>query len=189
MTNVVPAPMRGFIKNFIESSDELMRSLQEGAITLAQWRERMEILIERYHTIAMTMGTGEALTALQIQSVQNQVELQTVFLDRFRDEMAERPDYFPVWRARMYTLAPLIPYQEGKIIKEIGRMLPLPAMPKQGTQCLTNCGCKWRIVAIDEEAGDYDAYWERSKIDSCQTCLIREELWYPVQIRGWELLE
>lgn len=48
----------------------------------------------------------------------------------------------------------------------------------------SNCGCSWRIEVVDDEAGDYDAYWERSKDDSCATCLEREAQWSPVRIRG-----
>lgn len=50
-----------------------------------------------------------------------------------------------------------------------------------------NCGCSWEVQTLDATKGDFDAYWRRSKDDSCDTCLERERLWNPVEIRGWEL--
>lgn len=82
-------------------------------------------------------------------------------------------------RANMYAGAARAPYFIG-----FTGALPLPAMPTEGTLCFTNCKCSWNIVELDAEAGDVDAYWRRSATDSCQTCVIREQEWAPVRIRG-----
>ena len=41
---------------------------------------------------------------------------------------------------------------------------------------------------VDEEKGDYDAYWVRGKRDSCQTCLERAAQWSPLEIREGVLI-
>lgn len=52
----------------------------------------------------------------------------------------------------------------------------LPAYPNDGsTPCSKggNCGCGWR------DNGDGTYSWERSKADSCDDCIWREEHWNP----------
>ena len=95
-------------------------------------------------------------------------------------------EFNKAWRARakLYALSPKSSYYEGDVYKQVGRFLPLPAMPAQGTQCHTNCGCSWRITAVD---GGYDCYWVRAKDDSCQTCVQRESDWNPIEIRNGDL--
>jgi hypothetical protein len=113
------------------------------------------------------------------------VQAQFAFLDGFAIEIQDTDEYMAGWNARadMYAKSIKTPYWQGRT-----RMLPLPAMPAEGTQCLTNCGCSWEIVTIDEEAGDYDCYWRRGKDDSCQTCIARAQNWSPLQVRGGVLL-
>jgi hypothetical protein len=53
---------------------------------------------------------------------------------------------------------------------------------------MDNCGCEWEIEVIDEDNGDYDAYWRLGKLKNCQTCLERAAQWSPLEIRGSELL-
>jgi len=54
--------------------------------------------------------------------------------------------------------------------------------------CGQFCKCSWRIVWLDREAGDADAYWETHPAEHCQTCIERRKQWYPLKIRDWVLL-
>lgn len=87
------------------------------------------------------------------------------------------------WEQRAATYAQGIktPYWNGRVV-----MLPLPAMPGQGSQCESACSCKWDVKVVNAKRGDYDCYWTLADgSDShCQTCLVRAENWSPLKIRG-----
>jgi len=193
--NNVPANLVPVVTGFSEQARELLEMLENGRISLQDWLERMRELIWISHTNAMALGVGvEDLTPLMRNTVIDAVDFQYDFLDNFANDIRIAVDagefFFDRWAARqdMYGMATQTTQQEGAIIGKLGFALPLPAMRGQGTQCHTNCGCEWRIVVIDKDGGDFNAYWIRAKDDSCQTCLIREEDWNPVYIRGGILM-
>jgi hypothetical protein len=164
----------------------LMARLESGNITPEAWQAEFENLLARYHTASSMTGVGsDALPPAVRSQLVAGVQAQFAFLDGFRIEIQDTDEYMAGWNARadMYAKSIKTPYWQGRT-----RMLPLPAMPAEGTQCLTNCGCLWDIVTIDEEAGDYDCFWRRGKDDSCQTCIAREQNWSPLQVRGGVLL-
>ena len=62
-------------------------------------------------------------------------------------------------------------------------MLPLPAMPGDGTsQCLTRCRCSWDITKLEGD-GNYDCTWVMSDAEHCQTCRQRATDWAPLRVR------
>jgi hypothetical protein len=168
-----------------------MAQLERGSITAVVWRDGMRRLLTRYHTAGLMVGMGvtelpEEALALLVQTLEVG---QFPYLDNFYTVVVAASEYNPAWMARamLYALSPKTSYWEGEVYRQAGRFLPLPAQPAQGTTCLTNCGCAWRIVTLAE--GDYDAYWERGKDDSCQVCLEREETWNPLRIRDGVLMD
>lgn len=52
----------------------------------------------------------------------------------------------------------------------------------------SNCKCSWRIEWLDRAKRDADCFWELSPAEHCQTCKIRHRDWYPVKVRGGQLV-
>jgi len=174
------------IKDLTNKIRAVWQRLQEGAITPNQWYTLTARLLARYAQAALMLGLGrETLTPEDIRVSWELMSGQLEYLDAFRLQIQNAAEFQAGWesRAASYAKAIKIPYWKGKT-----KMLPLPAMPAEGTQCLANCGCEWEIIPIDAQAGDYDCYWRRNKDDSCQTCIEREKQWSPLLIRGGVLV-
>lgn len=184
----LPADLRRVIERAITPTDRLSDQIDAGDISVDEWRDGMEGIIARSFQEAATVGAADDVSVLQ-PLLDNLVNIQLGFLDAFADDIRAN-GWLAAYRSRaqMYDSAVKQAYWNGNIIKQAGRVLPLPAMPAEGTQCLSNCKCAWRVVTVDADARDYDAFWERNVTDSCQTCVERERLWSPLRIRGGELL-
>jgi hypothetical protein len=155
------------------------------AQAVAVWRDNVAAAIVEYHTAAMIAGSdGKPLNPGMQGQLSEIVAAQLNYLENFAKEVAAgkiSPAQISA-RADMYAPAIRQPYSAG-----FTGGLPLPAMPAEGTICHTNCKCSWDIVPIDEEAGDYDAFWRRAADDSCSTCIARAREWSPILIRGLTL--
>lgn len=201
----IPQRLRPLIDGFQTDVDAIMNALMAEQITPLQFRELMDSALTNYHTAALTAGQRDPVISPEARKrLEDFITTQLDFLAGFtaviaaRKAAGELDAYEKRFRARAnsYTYSIKVPFADGEVIRQVGRPLPLPAMPAQGTQCGNNCGCDWRIVELDKTAGDFDAYWERGKDDSCQTCLVREQLWNgpngngstPVRIRSWQLM-
>ena len=164
---------------------KLMRALEAGRSTVEAWRQQFSDYLAKYHTAALLVGQGSTtLTDAGRRYLGKTVEAQLRFLNNFATEIQDEAQFKLGWNARsaLYAQGIKASYWKGKI-----PLLPLPAMPADGTtQCLSNCGCAWEIVELDGE-GNADAYWRRSKTDSCQTCVQRERDWSPLRVRDGRL--
>lgn len=177
-----PAALERLIERLQSAIEEDTTALALGQIEPGTWQEEVARLIERYTAAAWKAGQqGAALTKPDIAAVKGLVSTQVEFLNNFTIEIQNADEWQAGWeaRAQMYAESIKAPYWRGAT-----KMLPLPAMPTEGTQCLTRCKCIWDVVTVDEEAEDYDAYWRRGAGDSCQTCKERAAQWSPLQIRG-----
>jgi hypothetical protein len=117
--------------------------------------------------------------------LREKIDLQLDFL-RNRRDVIKANGLTPQQKAytEMYSKAIKSTYDSGEVIKQVGRMLPLPTMPGEGTQCLSNCNCRWYIKVINAENRDYDCYWLLGGDDHCQTCVEYAKMWKPLKIRG-----
>ncbi|KPV42211.1 hypothetical protein SE17_44475, partial [Kouleothrix aurantiaca] len=85
-------------------------------------------------------------------------------------------------RAQLYANSIQTPYWRG-----VTRLLPLPAMPGDGTSpCLTHCRCAWDVTALEGEQ-NYDCTWTLGDTEHCQVCKQRAVEWAPLRIRNGEL--
>jgi len=182
--------------------------LRDKKITLARWKQLMQEAIAEHHAAAFMAGLQSTdITPHMTRMIEEAVAFQLPFLDNFARVLGSLAlttittpdgriieDTIPVTpgleaRAKLYALAPVRLAEEGNVIRQVGHSLPLPAMPGQGTQCLNNCGCTWRIVTLNAVNEDYNAYWELDpRKEHCQTCTERASGWNPVRIRGGVLL-
>lgn len=146
--------------------------------SIAEWQNEYQKLLARYMTAASLLGSEqsqlpEAKHNERDRLTQRDVRAQFSYLGGFVAEMQNEREWRKGWnsRAEMYANAIKTPYWRGRT-----RMLALPAMPAQGTICLTNCGCKWDIREYDDR---WECFWVRGKDDSCQTCMQRAADWSP----------
>jgi len=187
--SALPADLRAVIERAIAQIDNVSTLISLELLTPDEWQREMTGIIDKFHQEAAEVGADGADLAELSATVQRLVAIQLAFLENFAADI-RGTDWLEGYaaRARMYGSAIKAAYWHGDIIRQVGRVLPLPAMPAEGTQCLSNCLCGWRVETLDAEQGDYDAYWERHARDSCQTCIERGAQWYPVRIRGGALL-
>lgn len=157
------------------------------------WEKQVKSVIARYIQTAYLLGYGRTTDLPEQQEVTNtiasSVQTQFAFLNGFAAEIENNEDEWQKgWEARAesYSGSVTQPYWQGKT-----RMLPLPALPGQGTQCHGRCRCKWRVVPIDGD-GNFDCFWQLSPKatdgDVCQTCRQRALEWNPLKIRGNRLV-
>lgn len=160
------------------ATDALEQSYPDG---VAAWQAEIARQLARYHAAAIMAGAGvDTLTQPMTVAVTQDLATQLKFLAKFGVEVQDGAQWQAGWnsRAEMYAGSISAPYNRGAT-----RMLPLPAMPCDGTsQCLSRCACWWEI---DELEGDnnYDCTWHKSADESCQTCIQRASDWAPLQIR------
>jgi len=149
---------------------------------VADWQAEISRQLARYHAAALLAGADTATLSKEARvKVTADLAAQLRWLEKFGVEVQSGSEWQAGWnsRAASYANSIKIPYWRG-----VTKVLPLPAMPAEGTGCYGNCGCSWDVSPIDEEAGDYDATWIRAKDDSCGVCIQRAQDWAPVQIRG-----
>lgn len=165
---------------------QLMRALESGSQTVAQWRQAFSDALAKYHTAALLVGqNGGALTDPGRSWLAKTVQTQIGFLEKWVLEIQNEATFKLGWNARAALYAQGIgqSYWKGAT-----KMLPLPAMPRDGTsQCLGNCTCSWEITELDGD-GNYDCTWRLGATERhCQTCPQRAADWAPLRIRDGRL--
>jgi len=165
---------------------KLMGALESGATTVAAWQQQFSQALAKYHTAALLVGQrGGDVTTLGRRYLAKVVEAQLRFLNNWALEIQDESTFKLGWNARAALYANGIgqSYWKGAT-----KMLPLPAMPRDGTsQCLGNCTCSWEIVELDGD-GNYDCYWKLGAAERhCQTCPQRARDWAPLRIRDGRL--
>lgn len=209
----LPEYLQPIVHAFLDLVARYMTMLRDKKITVDKWKTLMQEAIAEHHAAAFMAGLQSTEITLPMQRmIEDAVAFQLPFLDNFARVIAALPlatitlpdgrvieNAIPITpelqnRARLYTFATATTAEEGNVIRQVGRALPLPAMPGQGTQCLTRCGCTWVIKTLNAKNGDYNAFWtlDPRKVH-CQTCTQRDIEWNgdgkkPVRIRGGVLL-
>lgn len=160
------------------------RRLQRADVTPTAWERNMQRLLAKFHVSAFVASGKTPLNERAKRLIAGDLDVQLNFLKRFGLQIQKDKDFKEGWlkRAESYANSVKVPYWRGATM-----MLPLPAMPGQGTQCGGNCKCLWDIKTLDDVAGDYDAFWVLAPAEHCQTCSQRATEWAPVEIRGGEL--
>lgn len=164
------------------------RQLERGVTSVNGWQRSMMDLLRRYAEALFPASAGGITPAIR-EAVESYLRIQGDFLDSFASELAARgyQGARDLARAVLYANSLYQPASLADVITQAGRVLPLPALPGEGSQCGGNCRCRWEIEAL--EGGDYDAYWRLEPgAKHCQTCIERALLWDPLQIRDGMVL-
>jgi hypothetical protein len=173
-------PLQKLLAALEAQINQLMGALASGALSAEEWAERFSSELATYHQAAL-LAAGQPLNDAAAAWLARNVGTQLQFLHDFQLVVQDADEYQAGWRARaqMYGDAIGASYEAGRT-----RMLPLPALPRDGTTlCLTNCKCVLDIQWIDEAKGDADVYWRMSAGESCSTCKARARLWAPLRFR------
>lgn len=170
-----------------EATGALQLEFGTDPLLVDAWQDVLEQLLTRYHTAALMTGLGTLeLSPKAIAEAKKIVRVQLGFLDRFALEIQKEAEWQAGWnsRARLYAEAVGQSYEAGAT-----RLLPLPALPRDGTTiCLTNCLCHWEITTLDEANDDHDCFWRLGSGENCQTCAARARRWNPLKIRNGRLI-
>lgn len=190
-----PEDIQDDLESFSNEIDELMRQLEQGEITLDQWRDLFAGLLASYVVAAFLIGSGLADIAGEANTwLTNWLAVQLDYLNNFKDAIRANRETGSNWspgfdaRARMYAASMIAPYWYGETFG-----LPLPAMPgDMSSECGVLDACGWEIDWLDREQGDADCYWrldvQRIVREHCQQCLERARQWNPLKVRGWRLV-
>lgn len=158
-------------------------ALEEDMSRATEWYDEIARQLRRYSIAGFLGGAAaQSLSADAQRAVAADMRTQLDFLRQFKAEIQAADQWQAGWNARaeMYARSIQVPYWRGKT-----KMLPLPAMPGDGTTaCLTNCKCAWSVTELDSE-NNYDAYWVYGATERhCQSCRERESQWSPLRIRN-----
>lgn len=177
-----PKPLERLLAKLTDAIGAMTGDLADSTIDVDAWKAQMERALATFHSAAYLAGARQTtLDELARKRIAGDVRVQLQFLDNFALEIQDADTFKTGWTARAASYADSIkiPYWAGRT-----KLLPLPALPGEGSQCKTHCKCLWSVDTIDEEAGDHDATWVRGNTDSCQTCVERASQWNPLRIRG-----
>lgn len=186
----LPPDLQQLQGRMITRIDELSTKMEDGTITPNQFERGMRRIIKESYPEALKRGKNDndPLTQRETAVINRQIREQFEFLSNFVNDIKEN-DWLPRYRSRaqQYASATTRPYSLGDVIRQAGKVIPLPSMPAEGTICTSNCGCRWEIRVLDGN-NNFDAFWRLGKNDNCQTCVQRARDWGPIRIREGVLL-
>lgn len=179
----LPRPLRWLLRELRRRLGDLFDELTASHLTPTEWRNQVKRVLAEHHLAALMAGLGsEVVPGKAWGDLVDRINVQIEFLNNFKIEIQDDAEFRPGWEARAASYAESIkvPYWRGRT-----KILPLPAMPGEGSQCLQGCNCQWDVKPLDAENGDYDCFWKlEAGSDHCQTCLERASQWKPLRIRG-----
>jgi len=180
-----PQPLTRIIAKAGVVTHRLTQRLEDKSIDAGTWEQSMKAALAKYHTDAMMAGgDSTVLSRAEQLAVAKALKTQFGFLRDFKLEIVSAKEFEPGWLARAALYAESV---KGSYWRGATRMLPLPAMPGDGTsQCLGNCHCQWDVSWLDGE-GNANATWILGGSDHCQTCQARAGDWSPLKIRDGQL--
>jgi len=176
-----------------ERMRRLIEALLAGSLLLTAWRLRMRTEIRRLHFAIVIIAGGDLDNDPELRRrVLLEVEQQMRYLERWvmqlqAKELTPELEAAMTNRASLYAVSALRSFEIGHT-----RSLGLPFMPfypKDRTLCKMGCCCRWRYEQVRGN-GNWNCYWELDPLcDHCGTCLARERVCYPLQVRGGVILK
>lgn len=177
----LPRPLAWLISQLKRRLSDLFDELTAEHLTPAEWRIQVRKILAEHHLAAMMAGLGtEVIPGKAWNGLVDNIQLQIEFLNNFKIEIQNDAEFKPGWEARAASYAEgiKVPYWRGRT-----KILPLPAMPGEGSQCLQGCKCAWDVKPIAGSADSYTAKWVLEKgSQHCNTCLERASQWNPLYI-------
>lgn len=130
----LPRPLAWLIRELKRRLGDLFDDLTGERLTPLEWRNAVKRVLSEFHLTSMMAGLNtEAIPGKAWGGLVDQINVQLEFLNNFRVEIQDDAAFKPGWeaRARSYAESIKVPYWRGRT-----KVLPLPAMPGEGSQCL-----------------------------------------------------
>lgn len=186
--------LQRYQNHFDSRADALANQLGNGDITVREWRNAMQVEIERLETTAYVIGRGgvDQMSREDLDAIRAEVTKQTAYLDNWASELQVQVEghmgtLLPADvekvknRAKLYGGSANTVLARASVIR-LG-IPELPCYPGDGkTDCHGNCGCGWDYKQLDGNV-NWDIFWRRHKDDSCEQCIAREKAFNPLQVR------
>jgi hypothetical protein len=181
----MPGDLAPILRRVIGAIDVLSDGINAGVLGVTQWHNDLAQLLLVGHTAAYLEGRGaDALTPGARRLIAEIVGDQVRYLNGFAEQVdaAGWNDARDRARAALYAGSLKQAFWRGATFG-----LDLPYYPGDGSsECLGNCGCRWRVVWIDQEDLDADCFWELGGPERhCTTCPQRAAAG-PIRFRGGE---
>ena len=151
---------------------DLSGRLSKGEIDLMEWQITMREELRSVHALQLIAGAGgdkSQVSADDWLKLGSELRSQYLYLEDFA-RAVERGDLSDAQlsaRAELYAHSARTTYW-----KQATSGVDLPAMPGEGSECLTNCNCSW------DKRGD-GWHWVLHASESCPTCIDRAAKWSP----------
>lgn len=172
------------LRNRIEDRlQAITQSYIDGDVVIETWYRQMLDTINGGNLAATVLAKGgyNNLDQFDLLAIENDNATQISFLNRFRRVLIELSPKQSIARARQYSNSTTARYWTAHT-RALG--LPfLPAMPGVRTDCGSNCKCNWNIIELPG-LGNWDCQWRISAVESCDTCLMRQRTFDPLEIRN-----
>lgn len=176
------------IDQFERNAANRTRDYFAGTIDIDQWytAQAQQIKRNRLAARAAAVGGVDNLTQQDIRAAQQAIRQELAYLSQFKAELeaGTLSEARAIQRSRLYGGGAREQFERA--IQDAIGLPPLPAQPGVRTQCRKNCKCSWRIQRLDG-VGNFDCFWERSPVDSCDTCRRREDVFNPLQVRNGQI--
>lgn len=188
----LPPSLEWLLGKLAAALGKLTGALQKDRTQLEAWYNEFYRYLVTYIQAAYMAGQdSQYIGRTESGHIYEYVKAQVDYLNNFRLVIQSAEEWNAGWNARAesYARGIVAPYWKGRT-----KVLPLPAIPgDMSTDCGQMCACLWEIETLDEEAGDYDAYWRLNasrvvQTEHCQNCQVRASEWAPLRIRGGRLI-
>ena len=135
----------------------------------AEWQRQFEQAIIEHHAAAYFAGQGtNALTPAGDAELGELMQAQLDYLAGFAADIDALSEAQARARAALYAGPLRATYARGSTT-----LWDLPFYPGEGTPCMVNCHCSWRVVVEDEEELNARAYWQLGGSEHCPGCQSR----------------
>lgn len=160
---------------------DLTERLADGRLTVQQWERAMQAQIKQVHALEYAFGRGgrKQMTADDWRELGHVVREQWAYLRNFAQHVAtgQMTAGQIAARAGMYLNATTTSYEQGR---GAAFGIRLPAYPGQGSECLSQCHCRWVIAETETQ---WHATWTLGAAEHCDTCRVRAGTWAPLVIQ------
>lgn len=192
--NVLPAAdQRGLLARFLENQRERAERLTErligGQLLVTEWESEMRWIIKDAYGAAYMLGRGGRfqMTFRDWGFLGRALSEQYRYLNNFAAQLVAGSvtEGRTRMRANLYPLSARQVMSRGSTYALGGP--ELPAHPGDGSsECLGNDGCWWDLesTTLGDGSAGWNAFWRRTKTDSCVTCIRREREWAPLVVRA-----
>ena len=161
---LVPNPLAALQQRMLDTIATLMEA--RSYLGLSEWQRQFEQAIIEHHAAACFAGQGaNTLSARADAELGQLLQTQLDYLAGFAETIDTLTPAQAAARAALYVGPLRATYARGSTV-----LWDLPFYPGEGTPCLVNCHCSWRIEVDDLEELNARAYWVLGGSEHCVGC-------------------